>query len=336
MASRLHQHQTDIYLSYSRSRSRRLSRVFTITDWPSSFIMSSTTNNISGRGSGGGGGGGELQALGSQIATLAQSVEGLRTQMEEERVYVRQQFQVLGGNVVLQGMSRHAAAASNNNNRNDRELLLALGHQISGLSQSVEGLRRQMDEDRVYIRTQFQMLQQDCGRGGGSQAPAPSRIPQSRQPAAQQPPPQQHQQQEVAPAGAAPTASELHFRIFTGDGAVPKLVPHPRNLFVLWDEYEHGIGNNRAARLFSAADRRLKGNRDKFQRRKVVWNCIAELVASGITARVAIDRIYQVYGVKTTVTEIINRLQRDTQAKTLHEMLKPTQQEAPPEEEEEE
>jgi hypothetical protein len=97
---------------------------------------------------------------------------------------------------------------------------------------------------------------------------------------------------------------------------VAVLSPNPRTLYLLWEEYQHGIGGRKAARLFSAPERgRVK---HKYHCRKVVWTLVSALVRSGLTANVALDRIYQVYGAQATVTTIINRLKRDIRDGTLH------------------
>jgi hypothetical protein len=89
--------------------------------------------------------------------------------------------------------------------------------------------------------------------------------------------------------------------------AVPAtLSPTPRTLYLIWDEYQQGIGGRKAARLFSREERgRVK---HKYHRRKVIWDCIGALVRAGFTAQVAIDRVYLVYGENTTVTRIINQM----------------------------
>ena len=97
------------------------------------------------------------------------------------------------------------------------------------------------------------------------------------------------------------------------------LGPNPQTLYLLWDEYENGIGGRKAARLFSREERgKVK---DKFHRRKVVWDCVATLVRAGLTAHVAIDRIHQIYGENTTVTNIINRMRQDRRAGVVNPML---------------
>lgn len=97
------------------------------------------------------------------------------------------------------------------------------------------------------------------------------------------------------------------------------LSPTPRNLYVLWDEYEFGIGGRKAAKHFSRAERgRCK---HKYARRKVVWDIVSGQVNAGVTAQLACDRIYEVYGREKTVTDIINRLRRDKMDGNLHPLL---------------
>ena len=97
------------------------------------------------------------------------------------------------------------------------------------------------------------------------------------------------------------------------------LCPNPRTLYNLWEEYERGIGGRKAASLFTTQERgRVKY---KYCRRKVVWDCISALVRAGFTAQVAIDRIYNVYGLNAPVTRIINQMKRDRNAGNLHRSL---------------
>jgi hypothetical protein len=87
------------------------------------------------------------------------------------------------------------------------------------------------------------------------------------------------------------------------------LSQHPRNLYVLWQEWEFGIGGRKAARLFTAAERgRAKHT---YTRRKAAWDAIAYQVRAGHTAERAIDRLYGHYGRNLTATQIINQLRRD-------------------------
>jgi hypothetical protein len=97
------------------------------------------------------------------------------------------------------------------------------------------------------------------------------------------------------------------------------LSPTPRSLYILWDEWEIGIGGRKAAKLFTPQERGIV--KHKFHRRKVVWDVLRRLVNAGHTAQVACDMIYTVYGANQTVTTIINRIKQDTRNGMLHPTL---------------
>jgi hypothetical protein len=84
---------------------------------------------------------------------------------------------------------------------------------------------------------------------------------------------------------------------------------------VLGDAKQHGFFQKRRG------GGRVK---HKYHQRKIVWDCITMLVPvhAGVSAKVAIDRMYLVYGVNTTITRIINRMKQDHQAGTVHPSLK--------------
>ncbi|KAI2493756.1 hypothetical protein MHU86_20795 [Fragilaria crotonensis] len=82
----------------------------------------------------------------------------------------------------------------------------------------------------------------------------------------------------------------------------------PRDLHILWHEYEFGLGGRKPARLFTPAER----GRCKYlyHRRKVVWDQIASMIRAGHTAQSAIDYLYYQYGRDKPVTQIINDMRR--------------------------
>ena len=98
------------------------------------------------------------------------------------------------------------------------------------------------------------------------------------------------------------------------------LMPTPRSLHDLWQEFQHGVGGRKAARLFSHSERGRSKHR--YHRRKIVWDLVAGLVQQGHTADAGIDRIYAVYGGQTSVTNIINGLKRDRKNGTLSPNLR--------------
>ena len=85
----------------------------------------------------------------------------------------------------------------------------------------------------------------------------------------------------------------------------------PRTVFDLWTEYQHGLAGNKAAKDFTTKERgRCKGI---YCRRKSVWDIIDRMIRSGAqyTAATAIDRIYQCYGRRLSVTQIIDAIIAD-------------------------
>ena len=98
------------------------------------------------------------------------------------------------------------------------------------------------------------------------------------------------------------------------------LMPTPRSLYDLWQEYQHGIGGRKPARLFSHSER---GHvKHKYHRRKIVWDIVSGIVRQGHTSDAAIDRLHAIYGAQTSVTNIINGLKRDKKNGTLSPNLR--------------
>ena len=96
------------------------------------------------------------------------------------------------------------------------------------------------------------------------------------------------------------------------DGRVEPHPPlSPRSLYILWDEYQNGMGGRKAAQLFTKEER--GSCKFKYCRRKIVWDLISLHVNAGITAHRSCDMIYAHYGEQLPVTKIINSLRRDIQ-----------------------
>ena len=97
--------------------------------------------------------------------------------------------------------------------------------------------------------------------------------------------------------------------VTTATGLVVELSPHPRTLADLWTEYMHGIGGRKAAKDFTPSERgRVKW---KYCRRKVVWDTIGRLCNSGYTVAAACRKIRMTYGIRLSVTQIINAMVKD-------------------------
>jgi Transcriptional activator of glycolytic enzymes len=96
-----------------------------------------------------------------------------------------------------------------------------------------------------------------------------------------------------------------------GPALSAELSARPNSLYDLWVEYDTGTGGRKPAREFTYHERgRVK---NKYTRRKIVWDVMADLVRRGLIPQRACDRIYDVYGRSLSVTEIINRMRIDRQ-----------------------
>jgi hypothetical protein len=91
------------------------------------------------------------------------------------------------------------------------------------------------------------------------------------------------------------------------------LSQNPRTLMDLWTEYKFGIGGRKAAQNFTSQERnkRANGLKQKYYRRNIVWQTMDRLVRSGKTPQEASIMIRQVYGVRCSVTQIINKMIHD-------------------------
>jgi len=81
----------------------------------------------------------------------------------------------------------------------------------------------------------------------------------------------------------------------------------PKNLFILWAEYESGVGGNKPARLFTVSERGKV--RFMYCRRKIIWDTIEGLVKRGLTSDAAIDQVYnECGGTNTKVNDVVSKL----------------------------
>ena len=78
------------------------------------------------------------------------------------------------------------------------------------------------------------------------------------------------------------------------ESGVAELTKCPNDLYVLWNEWEVGVGPNKPAKEFTAAERgRVKS---KYCRRLKFWKCMEQLICAGASSESAVRRIYSVYG----------------------------------------
>ena len=193
--------------------------------------------------------------------------------------------------------------------RSTRQLILALYAQTITLQRSISALNQQREADRTAMRLQANQINQNLRRLAINPL---RRLNQQQQVQAQQ-----HDGGGGALIGGVGGAEPQE--VGGGDGPPADLSPTPRTLYVLWLEYQEGIGGRKPARQFTREERgRVK---HKYHRRKIIWDLVASMIRTGLNAQLAYDRIYDVYGQATTVTNIINSIKRDCRNGNLHPNL---------------
>lgn len=93
-----------------------------------------------------------------------------------------------------------------------------------------------------------------------------------------------------------------------------QLTKNIRSLYILWNEFEFGLGGSKAAKDYNSRDR--GANRFLYSKRKVFWDLVVIMVNRGRQANEAIDNIYSHYGYRTPVSTIIKRLQQERMNRT--------------------
>lgn len=176
-----------------------------------------------------------------------------------------------------------------------------MNESIEALQHHVAGLEREVRETKVQIelfRNESKGVMTRISRNIHRMSTAPARI--------------------IGRGTAGSTGSAGSTEERTGPPAT--LSKNPRDLYVLWREFDKGLGGRKAARLFTARERgQVKAT---YYRRKVVWEAIATLIRAGRTAFVAIDLIYQSYGRNQSVTKIIGSMLRDRRLRGGHPNLR--------------
>ena len=175
---------------------------------------------------------------------------------------------------------------------------MALFLQVQAVWTNISDVQAAMDVDRVYHRRQYQTL--NCNLRPISIIPGKGRSNNNNNNNNIE-----NNNNNYVEEGAPPAAS---------------LSPTPRMLYLLWLEWTTGIGGRKAASLFTAEEKGEK--KCGFCSRKVVWDCVASLVKTGLSSHVAIDQIYKVYGLNATVTEIINQMRTDRNSDSLHPLIR--------------
>jgi hypothetical protein len=172
--------------------------------------------------------------------------------------------------------------------------------QLGQLQQQQAVMQQQLEhaiyEQRRWHERQYQVVNSNIRRFGGTIQGGFARQDQ-RQAANRR----QAQQEEELPADGPGSAT---------------LSKTPRTLMELWNEWQFGINGRKPAKDWTARERgnTTGGIKQKYYRRKAVWEILARLVNQGYSPQGACHRIRQCYGRNQSVTGIICGMLRDRRA----------------------
>lgn len=109
---------------------------------------------------------------------------------------------------------------------------------------------------------------------------------------------------------------ETHESCATSNSTRVAKLSRVKTLHQLWDEYTKGINGCIPAKDFFPHE--VRAQKSSFSRRKTFWKMVQNMLRKGYSSDTAIDRIYQIYGNSTTITNILIRIREDYQKKRLH------------------
>jgi hypothetical protein len=207
------------------------------------------------------------------------------------------------GDAVMQHEAAVAAAGERHDNGEQfQALLIQLQQTQTTVNNNHQSVLNSIGSLRSWSEGQFQQLNSNIRRFGGTIQGGLAR--QGNQVQRQQ----ARAEEQVARAeGVQPGSATL--------------LPKPKELMELWTEYKFGIGGRKPAEQFTRAERNLPPNKQKYYRRKVVWECIDRLVRQGYTAQAACHKIREVYGFRSSVTTILNKMLYQRNRQQLPESL---------------
>ncbi len=90
------------------------------------------------------------------------------------------------------------------------------------------------------------------------------------------------------------------------------LMPRPTTLHNLWTKWTIGTGSRRPASLFNIQER--GSVKSVFSFCKPFWDKVDKMVRVGMSAQVACDKIHWAYGQQTSITNILQNMQRDSKS----------------------
>ena len=92
------------------------------------------------------------------------------------------------------------------------------------------------------------------------------------------------------------------------------LYKNPKDLYIVWKEWEFGLNGLKLARDFSPRERGV--NKFTYCQREAFWDMVIRMITHGFTSDTSINRIYLVYGHGKHVSYILKALADDERTRT--------------------
>mmetsp|Transcript_45116 Transcript_45116/g.109798 ORF Transcript_45116/g.109798 Transcript_45116/m.109798 type:complete len:425 (+) Transcript_45116:3251-4525(+) len=201
-----------------------------------------------------------------------------------------------GPRIVAQNTTTHASRLVPNNVlphiASNSQVLAMMSSMQTRMNQNHDMVLATLKADRMFQEQQFKMVMQRFRAYGGTIEGG-----FARQHAVQVAGPNPNQQQQQQLDALLPTVNPR-----------ATLHPCPRDLVMLWTEYNVGLDGRKPARDFTNSERTQTNQmKQKYWRRQHVWRVQAILLTGGLSLLEANNKILQVTGGKN-VTQIINAL----------------------------
>ena len=154
-------------------------------------------------------------------------------------------------------------------------------------------LQQRIEDMNVTLSLELEKLRSDVNRSMGNLNSSVKRL--ANQPALRI-------VRQRTSEGQQNSSQDQHARVAT-------LSKGPRDLYVLWQEYEFGIEGRKPAKLFTRRERGRQ--KSKYCRWKAFWDLGSRLISKGHSSDAAIYKIYSIYGRSLSVTAILQRFGRE-------------------------
>jgi len=207
-----------------------------------------------------------------------------------------------------QQQQQGASAAQMLRGADDAQLLACIQRMETRHDQQLQATRSEQLAFRQCCKQQFDLLLTNQTRFGGTTQQSLSRGDPQQQQRRRRHTGARQQQQLQANVTTRPSAAPVPRQNNIDQNA--KLHPRTQSLADLWEEFQFGIGDNKAAKLFTAQEKNNKQCKQTYYRRHKVWKLQCCLINAGYSICAANARTTEVCNT-TKPTSVILQITRD-------------------------